>query len=59
MNSIDTRIVQLVLDNYSDIVKIVKERQAVTRDFYERQFAVIGTESPAEDTFEYDLSSTN
>jgi len=59
LNSIDKRIVQLVLDNYSDIVNKVKERQVATRDFYERQFAVIGTESPAEDTFEYDLSSIN
>ena len=59
MNFVDKRIVQLVLDNYSDIVKTVKERQVVTKEFYERQFAVIGTDSPAADTAAYELSSAN
>ncbi len=43
MNNVDKRIVRLVLDNYPDIVKKVKERQVVTKEFYERQFAVIDT----------------
>ncbi len=40
-NFVDKRIVDLVLENYAEIVAAVKEQQAITRDFYERQFAVI------------------
>jgi HD-GYP domain-containing protein (c-di-GMP phosphodiesterase class II) len=57
-NSIDRRIVHLVLDNYPDIVNAVKERQVVTRDFYERQFAVTGTDSPAGQSAVRDHGST-
>lgn len=57
MNFVDKRIVQLVLDNYPDIVKTVKERQAVTKEFYERQFSVIGTDWPSADATVYAPSS--
>ncbi len=40
-NFVDKRIVDLVLENYAEIVVAVKEQQAITREFYERQFAVI------------------
>jgi len=58
MNFVDRRIVELVLENYSDIVKTVKERQVATREFYERQFAVIGMDSPTGETSTYDRSLT-
>ena len=59
MNIVDKRIVQLVLDNYRDIVNKVMERQVVTRDFYERQFAVIGADLPTADAAAFELSSAN
>jgi HD-GYP domain-containing protein (c-di-GMP phosphodiesterase class II) len=41
MNFIDKRIVNLLIENYSDVLKTVKERQDITREFYEQQFAVL------------------
>lgn len=38
---LDARIVNLLFDNYSEILSYVTERQAVAREFYEQQFAVI------------------
>jgi hypothetical protein len=43
MNFIDKRIVDLLVDNYADVRKVVKERQDVTKEFYELQFAVLNT----------------
>jgi HD-GYP domain-containing protein (c-di-GMP phosphodiesterase class II) len=57
MNFVDKRIVQLVLDNYPDIVKTVKERQVVTKEFYERQFSVTCTDWPSADATVYVRSS--
>lgn len=36
---LDTRIVNLLFDNYEEISSYVAEIQAIARDFYERQFA--------------------
>ncbi len=38
---LDTRIVNLLLENYNDIFPYVEEKQAVAREFYEKQFACI------------------
>jgi hypothetical protein len=38
-----------VLENYAEIVVAVKEQQEITREFYERQFAVIGEQTPAQE----------
>ena len=38
---LDTRIVNLFLENYNEIFSYVAEKQAVTREFYEKQFAFI------------------
>jgi HD-GYP domain-containing protein (c-di-GMP phosphodiesterase class II) len=39
MNFIDKRIVDLLIENYAEVHNMVKERQDITRDFYEQQFA--------------------
>jgi HD-GYP domain-containing protein (c-di-GMP phosphodiesterase class II) len=38
---LDTRIVNLLFENYSEISSYVAEKQAVAREFYELQFATI------------------
>jgi hypothetical protein len=38
---LDTRIVQLLFENYNEIFSFVAERQAVAREFYEKQFSFI------------------
>jgi HD-GYP domain-containing protein (c-di-GMP phosphodiesterase class II) len=38
---LDTRIVNLLFDNYNEILPYVAEKQAVAREFYEKQFAFI------------------
>lgn len=38
---LDTRIANLLFENYNEILPYVAEKQAVARDFYERQFAFI------------------
>ena len=40
MNFIDKRIVHLLIENYADVHKAIKERQDITREFYEQQFTV-------------------
>ncbi len=54
---IDKRIVQLVLDNYSDISNKVKEHQLVTKEFYEQQFAALSTNRTSANTSSYARSS--
>ncbi len=41
MNFIDKRIVNLLIKNYGEVHKAVKNCQDATKDFYERQFAAI------------------
>ena len=43
MHFIDKRVVNLLIENYADVHKTVKERQDMTREFYEQQFATLGT----------------
>ena len=38
---LDTRIVNLLFENYNEIFPYVAEKQAVAREFYEKQFAFI------------------
>jgi HD-GYP domain-containing protein (c-di-GMP phosphodiesterase class II) len=38
---LDTRIVNLLFENYNEILPYVAEKQAVAREFYEKQFAFI------------------
>jgi HD-GYP domain-containing protein (c-di-GMP phosphodiesterase class II) len=38
---LDTRIVNLLFENYNEIFSYVAEKQAVAREFYEKQFAFI------------------
>jgi len=38
---LDTRMVNLLFENYSEIFSYVAEKQAVAREFYEKQFAFI------------------
>lgn len=38
---LDSRIVSLLLENYNEVFSYVTEKQAVTRDFYEKQFSHI------------------
>ncbi len=38
---LDTRIVNLLFENYSEIFPFVSEKQAVAREFYEKQFSFI------------------
>ncbi len=38
---LDTRIIDLLFDNYQEISSHVSEKQADTRDFYEKQFAFL------------------
>lgn len=40
-NRLDTRIVNLLFENYNDIFTYVAEKQAVAREFYEKQFMSI------------------
>lgn len=40
-NRLDTRIVNLLFENYKDIYSYVVEKQAAAREFYEKQFAFI------------------
>ena len=40
-NLLDTRIVNLLFENYNEIFSCVAEKQAVAREFYEKQFAFI------------------
>ncbi len=40
-NLLDRRIVDLLFENYNDIFLHVSEKQATTREFYEKQFAYI------------------
>ncbi len=44
---LDTKIITLLFDNYKEISTCVTERQAVTRDFYEKQFAFLNSLSPS------------
>ncbi len=37
-NILDSRIANLLLDNYDEIISHVTEKQAITRKFYEKQF---------------------
>jgi HD-GYP domain-containing protein (c-di-GMP phosphodiesterase class II) len=41
LSLLDTRIVKLLFENYDEIFSYVAEKQAVTREFYEKQFAFI------------------
>jgi len=36
---LDTRVVNLLFENYNEIFPYVAEKQAVAREFYEEQFA--------------------
>jgi HD-GYP domain-containing protein (c-di-GMP phosphodiesterase class II) len=38
---LDTKIVNLLLENYNDIFSYVAEKQAVAREFYEKQFVFV------------------
>ncbi|MCX5816095.1 MAG: HD domain-containing protein [Proteobacteria bacterium] len=38
---LDTRIINLLFENYNEIFSYVAEKQAVAREFYEKQFAFI------------------
>jgi HD-GYP domain-containing protein (c-di-GMP phosphodiesterase class II) len=38
---LDSRIVDLLFENYNEIFSYVAEKQAVARDFYEKQFALV------------------
>ena len=38
---LDTKIVNLLFENFDEIFSYVAEKQAVTREFYENQFAFI------------------
>jgi HD-GYP domain-containing protein (c-di-GMP phosphodiesterase class II) len=38
---LDTRIVNLLIENYNEILPYVSEKQAVAREFYEKQFSFI------------------
>jgi HD-GYP domain-containing protein (c-di-GMP phosphodiesterase class II) len=38
---LDTRIVNLLFDNYEEIYSYVAEKQAISREFYEKQFSFI------------------
>ena len=38
---LDSRIVNILFDNYEDIYTHVTEKQSITREFYEKQFAFI------------------
>jgi len=40
-NFLDKRIVKLLLENHDEIIARVLEKQAVTREYYERQFTVL------------------
>jgi HD-GYP domain-containing protein (c-di-GMP phosphodiesterase class II) len=44
MNLLDKRIVDLLLENYDEVLARVVEKQAATRDYYEHQFANTGAE---------------
>ena len=37
----DTRIINLLFENYNEILSYVAGKQAVAREFYEKQFAFI------------------
>jgi len=39
---LDTRIVNLLLENFDEISSYVTEKQAAAREFYEKQFAFLG-----------------
>jgi HD-GYP domain-containing protein (c-di-GMP phosphodiesterase class II) len=36
---LDAKIIHLLFENYNEIYSYVAERQAIARDFYEKQFA--------------------
>ena len=38
---LDTRIVNLLFENYNEIFSYVAEKQVVAREFYEKQFSFI------------------
>jgi len=40
-NLLDARIVNLLLENFDEVFSYVTERQAITREFYENQFAFL------------------
>ena len=42
LNFIDKRIVDLLIENYAEVKKTVKECQDITREFYEQQFEAVG-----------------
>jgi HD-GYP domain-containing protein (c-di-GMP phosphodiesterase class II) len=41
-NALDKRVVDLLLQNYDVVLRAVREKQAVSREYYEKQFAVDG-----------------
>jgi len=45
MNLLDKRTVDLLLENYDEVLARVMEKQAATKEYYEQQFANIGKES--------------
>jgi hypothetical protein len=42
MNLLDKRIVDLLLENYDEVLVRVMEKQAATKGYYEHQFANAG-----------------
>lgn len=41
---LDSRIINLLIENYDEVFSYVSEKQAIAREFYENQFAFIGTQ---------------
>lgn len=44
MNLLDKRIVNLLLENYDEVLTKVADKQAATKEYYEHQFAIAGKE---------------
>jgi HD-GYP domain-containing protein (c-di-GMP phosphodiesterase class II) len=38
---LDTRVVNLLFENYNEVLAYVAEKQAIAREFYEKQFSFI------------------
>jgi HD-GYP domain-containing protein (c-di-GMP phosphodiesterase class II) len=44
MDCLDKRVVNLLLENYGEVLTRVTEKQAATKEYYEHQFANTGKE---------------